>query len=115
VTAIHESLGPWLDRKLESAPQELAARIRAVLPSDWRDAPLRDGHVLLTGAAAAELRGLLERGCEERWAAPGLLVVDALVTYACEIVAFSGGDIAAGAASIRDTMADSLPPQESVT
>jgi hypothetical protein len=115
VTAAQESLGAWLDSALESAPQELAVRIRAVLPPDWRTAPLADASALLADAAARELRGLLERGCEERWAAPGLLVVDALITYACELVALSGGDIEAGTAAILNTIAATLPQEESAT
>ena len=90
-------------------------RVRAVLPSDWRAAEVADGPSLLTDAASRELRGLLERGCEERWAAPGLLVVDALVTYACELTALSGGEIEAGALAILDSVVATLPTQESTT
>jgi hypothetical protein len=114
VTAMPESLGEWLDPMLESAPQELAVRIRAVLPPDWRNVPVTGAPALLSDAAARELRGLLERGCEERWAAPGLLVVDALITYACELIALSGGDIEAGTAVIVDTIAATLPPDKSI-
>ena len=114
MTRVDESLGAWLDGELEAVPQELAVRIRAVLPSDWRDASIAGGPALLTDAAARELGGLLERGCEQRWAAPGLLVVDALVTYACELVAFSGADIDAGTAAILNTMVKTLPTGESV-
>jgi hypothetical protein len=60
-------------------------------------------------AAATELPGLLERGCEARWAAPGLLTVDALVTYACELLATGGGDIDAGTADILDRVTRALP------
>ena len=114
MTAAQESLGSWLDHKLESVPQELAVRIRAVLPSDWRDTPVAEAAPLLTGAAAQELRGLLERGCEKRWAAPGLLVVDALITYACELAALSGSDIESGTAAILNAIAAALPPEESI-
>jgi hypothetical protein len=110
VTRLPESFGEWLDRRLESVPQELAVRLRAVLPSDWRTAQTADGPSLLSDAASRELRALLERGCEERWAAPSLLVVDALVTYACELVALSGGDIEAGSVAILDTVMAALPP-----
>ncbi len=115
MTATPESLGPWLDGKLESVPQELAVRIRAALPSEWRAAPIADAASLLTDAASWELRGLLERGCEERWAAPGLLVVDALVTYACELVALSGGDMDAGSVAILNSVVATLAPDESAT
>ena len=115
MTATQESFGAWLDRKLESVPQELAVRIRAVLPSDWRNAAIADAPSMLTVAASGELRGLLERGCEERWAAPGLLVVDALITYACELVALSGGDIETESVTILNTVVATLPPDESAT
>ncbi len=115
MTAAQESFGAWLDGKLESVPQELAVRIRAVLPSDWRNAATVDAPALLTDAASCELRGLLERGCEERWAAPGLLVVDALITYACELVALSGGDMEADSVTILNAIAATLPPEESAT
>lgn len=114
MTQIHDSLGVWLDGELAAVPQELAVRIRAVLPSDWRDARIADGPVLLTNAASRELGGLLERGCEKRWAAPGLLVVDALVTYACELLALSGADIDAGTAAILDAIVRTLPTGESI-
>lgn len=114
MTAAQESLGRWLDHKLESVPQELAVRIRAVLPSDWRDVPVAEASALVTDAAARELRGLLERGCEQRWAAPGLLVVDALVTYACELASFSGSDIESSTAVILNTIAATLPPEGSI-
>ncbi|HWG35401.1 MAG TPA: hypothetical protein VN650_14625 [Gemmatimonadaceae bacterium] len=113
MTAASESLGAWLDGKLESVPQELAVRIRAVLPPDWRSASIADAPSVFTDAASRELRGLLERGCEERWAAPGLLVVDALVTYACELVALSGGDMDAGSVAILNSVVATLPSDES--
>lgn len=114
MTALPESLGAWLDAELASAPQELGVRIRAVLPSDWRDARITDGVRLLTDTAAREMSGLLERGCEQRWAAPGLLVVDALVTYACGLVALSSADIDADTNAILSAIVKTLPPDESV-
>jgi hypothetical protein len=104
-----ESLGEWLDREVETVPQELAARIRAALPAEWRSTSRAGGSTVLVEAAATELRGLLERGCEARWAAPGLLTVDALVTYACELLATGGGDIDAGTADILDRVTRALP------
>lgn len=107
-----ELLGQWLDRELAGVPQELAVRIRGALPPNWRDVPNSDAAALMANAAAHELRGLLERGCETRWAAPGLLTVDALVTYACELLAFRDGDIDSGAMEILDTIVRTFPADE---
>lgn len=113
MTETTELLGAWLDRRLESVPQELAVRIRAVLPPDWRNSYTEQAPALLADTAARELRGLLERGCEERWAAPGLLVVDALVTYACELIALSNRDIETDSAALLDTMLSVMPQDDS--
>jgi hypothetical protein len=102
-------LGEWLDGALADAPGELAIRIRTALPEHWRDVNLSDSPMLLTDAAVAELRSLLERGCDTRRAAPGLLTVDALVTYACELVALSGGDIDGQARAMLDAICGTLP------
>jgi len=103
------SLGAWLDDALTSVPQELAVRIRTALPGGWRDADLEQGSGILRDAAASELRVLLERGCETRRAAAGLLTVDALVTYACELLALSGADIEAGSIAVLDAIGATLP------
>lgn len=100
-----ELLGDWLDRELAGVPQELAVHIRGSLPTNWRDVPRGDGATVMTDAAARELSGLLERGCDTRWAAPGLLTVDALVTYACELAALSGENVESAALTIADTVA----------
>jgi len=105
-------LGAWLDRELATVPHELAVRIRGALPTTWRDVPTSDATTLLASAAAHELRGLLERGCETRWAAPGLLTVDALVTYACELLAWRPGDLETGAIEVVDMVARTLPIAE---
>jgi hypothetical protein len=107
-----ELLGDWLDRALSEVPQELAVRIRGSLPANWRDVSLNEGATVMADAAAHELEGLLERGCETRWAAPGLLTVDALVTYACELVALSGEDIDGSALRIADTVAKVLTTRD---
>lgn len=112
MTDTTELLGDWLERELAAVPQELAVRIRTALPADWRDADLVAGATVLTGAAVAELRVLLERGCETRRAAPGLLTVDALVTYACELLAINGADIDAGTKAILDAVAGTLSETE---
>jgi hypothetical protein len=104
-----EKLGDWLERELAGAPQELAVRVRTSLPSAWRDATLLEAPMLLANAAAAELAGLLERGCETRRAAPALLTVDALVTYACQALALSGADIEGGTLAILECVAVTLP------
>ena len=109
----NERLGEWLDGALADAPQELAVRIRSALPAGWRDATLEQGSTILKEAAASELRVLLERDCESRRAAAGLLTVDALVTYACELLALSGADIASGTIAILDAIGATLPRTES--
>lgn len=108
-----ERLGQWLDGALSSAPQELAVRIRTALPAGWRDADLEQGSAMVRDAAASEMRVLLERGCETRRAAAGLLTVDALVTYACELLALSGAEIEAGSIAILDAIGATLPRSES--
>lgn len=108
-------LGDWLDEELAKAPPELAVRIRTALPANWRDADLERGSAILTDVAASELRSLLERGCETRRAAAGLLTVDALVTYACELLAVSGAGIDDGMIAILDAIAGTLPEAESAT
>lgn len=100
-----ELLGDWLDRELQGVPQELAVRIRGSLPANWRGVPSGEGATVMADAAARELSGLLERGCETRWAAPGLLTVDALVTYACELATLSGEEVDVTALAIADTVA----------
>ncbi|MGI8547616.1 MAG: hypothetical protein ACR2M1_09810, partial [Gemmatimonadaceae bacterium] len=50
--------------------------------------------------AATALRNLLTGGCETRGSAPDLLVVDALVTYACEVAAECGTDVGASADAV---------------
>ncbi len=114
MTAPAETLGAWLDGELGGAPQELAVRIRAVLPSDWRDVGIPHAPQVLVDAAARELRSLFERGCDQRWAAPGVLVVDALVTYACQLVAVSGADIDASMRSLLNTLTKTLPPEDAL-
>jgi hypothetical protein len=109
MTESDERLGEWLDGALTDAPQELAVRIRTALPVGWRDASLEQGSIILKDAAASELRVLLERGCETRRAAAGLLTVDALVTYACELLALSGAEIEPGAIAILDAIGGTLP------
>lgn len=108
-----ERLGEWLDGALTGAPQELAVRIRTALPAGWRDADLEQGSAMLRDAASSELRVLLERGCESRRAAAGLLTVDALVTYACELLALSGAGIEQGSIAILDAVGATLPATES--
>lgn len=108
-----ELLGEWLDRDLAGVPHELAVRIRGALPANWREVPVSDASTLMANAAANELRGLLERGCETRWAAPGLLTVDALVTYACELLAVSDREVDAGTIEILGTIAREFPAEES--
>jgi len=114
VTGATELLGEWLDRELDGVPQELAVRIRTALPPDWRSTTVTRAPAVLAGAAATELRGLLERGCDARWAAPGLLTVDALVTYACQMLAYCGADIDAGAVGVLNSISLTLAPRGSV-
>ncbi|HEY8312225.1 MAG TPA: hypothetical protein VIG47_16785 [Gemmatimonadaceae bacterium] len=108
------SLGEWLDGELATAPNELAVRLRSMLPQDWRTVTMERAPSVLADAAATELRDLLQRGCDTRWAAPGLLAVDALVTFACEALAISGGDIGAGTADILERVTSTLPQSHRV-
>ena len=107
-----ELLGEWLDRDLAGVPHELAVRIRGALPANWREVAVSDASAFVANAAAHELRGLLERGCETRWAAPGLLTVDALVTYACELLALRQTDLESGAIEVVEMIARTLPNPE---
>jgi len=109
VTDANELFADWLDRELATVPHELAVRVRTALPDDWRSARSVDGVSMLTSAAAAELRRLLERGCETRWAAPGLLTVDALVTYACQLLARTDAEIESGMTELLDIMVQTMP------
>ena len=95
MTAQH-TLGEWMDTALVDAPPDLAIRIESALHEGWRDEPASSGSAVMMDAAVTELKVLLARGCETRWAAPGLLAVDALVTHACELVARAGDDVDAG-------------------
>lgn len=113
MTGSDERLGEWLDGALTDAPQELAVRIRTALPAGWRDANLEQGSAILKDVAAVEMRTLLDRGCETRRAAAGLLTVDALVTYACELLALSGAEIESGSIAILDAIGAALPRTES--
>lgn len=102
-------LGGWLDLALSDVPGELADRIRGALPPDWREADLASGADVLGGAAVAALDQLLQQGCETRNSAPALLTVDALVTYACELLAVSGADIDAGTSALLGAICSTLP------
>jgi hypothetical protein len=109
-----ELLGDWLERQLATAPPELALRVRTALPADWADAQLSAGAQLIADAATDELKQLLERGCDTRRAAPTLLAVDALVTYACEVAAASGVDLDATTTSIVTAVVSAAPPADSL-
>ena len=109
MTGAAESLGAWLDRQLATVPQDLAVRVRAAIPETSRSAPSAEGPDILAAAAASELRHLLERGCETRWAAPGLLTVDALISYACELLAGTGADMETGTEDIVRRIVAVLP------
>lgn len=109
MTGPAESLGAWLDRQLATAPQELSVRVRAAIPAESRSAPSAEGPAILAAAAASELRQLLERGCETRWAAPGLLTVDALISYACELLAGTRADLETGTEDMVNRIVAVLP------
>ena len=112
MTAV-ESLGEWMDSALAGAPPDLALRIRSALPDGWRDVTGAEAGAVTMRAAVNELHVLLERGCETRWAAPGLLTVDALVTHACELIARAGDDIdMASARLIGEIVAVHAPADE---
>lgn len=82
-----------MDSALADAPPDLVLRVRSALPEGWRDVKTADSSDIALRAAVNELRVLIERGCDTRGAAPGLLAVDALVTQACELAARAGEDI----------------------
>ena len=108
-----EPLGEWMDAALAGAPPELALRIRRALPDGWRDVSGAEAGAVTMQAAVSELHVLLERGCETRWAAPGLLTVDALVTHACELIARAGDDIESTCARvIREIVTVHAPTDE---
>ena len=102
-------LGAWLDGELGEVDHDLADRIRRSLATGWEQMSLASGPRMLCDAALAELRPLLEHGCEARAAATPLLTVDALVTLACEALAQSGGDIEAGADAMLAELGATLP------
>lgn len=87
------SLGEWLDLRLLGVDAGLAACISDAVPADARRRSLADGVEVLGEVAAEKLRALLADGCEGRSAAPELLCVDALVTYACELSAVASDDV----------------------
>lgn len=109
MTGPAESLGEWLDWQLATVPQELAVRIRAAIPEESTDATLVEGPAVLASWAARELRILLERGCDTRSAAPALLAVDALISYACELLAGTGADMKAGTEDMVQRIIAALP------
>ncbi len=92
-----ESLGNWLDARLSDVDEDLATRIRAAVPEPARSVPSFAGGEALAVAAGDALRKLLTDGCETRGSAPDLLVVDALVTYACQVAAERAVDVGASA------------------
>lgn len=95
--SLGNSLGSWLDARLCTVSEDLATRIRAVIPEQARSVRSSAGGDALAVAAATALRNLVINGCETRAAAPDLLVIDALVTYACEIAASNAADVEASA------------------
>ena len=110
-----DSLGGWFDNALVDVPGELSVRIRSALPPEWRDMYLGRGAEVVGEAAVAELGSLLQTGCDTRRAAPSLLTVDALVTYACELLAVNGDDIDAGATALLNALCKTLPNTEPST
>ncbi len=94
------SLGSWLDARLSTVDESLATRIRGAVPEQARSTASSAGGETLADAAAEALRNLLTSGCETRASAPDLLVVDALVTYACEVAAECGPDVGASADAV---------------
>lgn len=95
-----ESLGTWLDGRLVAVNDELATRIRSAVPAADLAASVMHGSEALGVAAATALRALLAGGCETRASALDLLVVDALVTYACEVA--TEGDVEVDVAARAD-------------
>jgi hypothetical protein len=102
-------MGEWLDGELGGVPPELAARIRRSLATGWESLSLASAPRALCDAATAELRALLEQGCESRTAAAPLLTVDALVTLACQALAASAADIEHGTDEMLTALSATLP------
>lgn len=92
-----ESTGAWLDRRLNYVDRDLAGRIRAAVPEHVRGVSSTEGARALAIVASAALRDLISDGCETRASAPALLIIDALVTYACELAAEADADAAESA------------------
>lgn len=109
-----ELLGPWLEARLLTVDDELATRIRGAVSTADLNAPVEQGSEALGVAASTALRALLAGDCETRASALDLLVVDALVTYACEAATEGGGDVAAQADIVLHQVA-SVSPARSAT
>jgi hypothetical protein len=82
----------WLGARDPQPPAELADRIRSVLGSDT-SLPIENGAECFLSTAERIVRRSIAEELPGREAALDLLVADALVTYAFELTAGSGGDL----------------------
>ena len=96
------TVGAWLSACRPVAPPELGARVRSAIGDQW-SADTTETSRVCEEAAEDLLRSLLERQQTGRESALDLLAADALVTYAFEYTALTGGDLdaEAGAAMRR--------------
>lgn len=86
------TVGAWLDRQLDDVDARLVRLVMDAVPAELRARPVGDAPAELGRLAVERTRRMLACGCNDRAAAPDLLLVDALVTYACEASAELDGD-----------------------
>ena len=77
------TVGDWLSARSSTVPPSLRARVLALL-GDGVAAPAAEAETVFIDAAARALAEILEGRRFARDAAPDLLAVDALMTYAYE-------------------------------
>jgi hypothetical protein len=99
------TVGAWLEARTPRPPDALAARVRSAVGMHWTDAETRTREVC-EAAAEELLERLLATHETGRESALDLLAADALVTYAFEYAATSGGDLDAEAGAAMRRLAD---------
>lgn len=85
----------WLAARASGVPAELRVRLHELLSDELRALPPASAVERLPEVAWERLASVLDRGGASRDAALDLLALDAIVTYALELSASVGGDIAA--------------------
>ncbi|HEX6694882.1 MAG TPA: hypothetical protein VF035_09320 [Longimicrobiales bacterium] len=90
----------WLEAREPRPPAELLAHMRRVVEEQTAaDTPRGDITTILAEAALRAFAVAVEH-CDDRAAATDLLAADALLTYAMEAAAGTGGDAAAAIARV---------------